>query len=62
MRHSRSRLVGAHRAIRKGLRHPNRLIGGATWLILLIMLAVLVRLVIVLIDGFWLFFIALMQP
>lgn len=57
-----ARFRSPHRHLKKGLTHPNRLIAAATWLLLLVLILVLVRLVAVLIDDFWLTIIAWMPP
>lgn len=56
------RAMRPHRHIKKGLTHPNRLVAAATWLVLLGVMLVLIRLVVVLAGDFWLFMITWMQP
>ncbi len=56
------RAPSPHRHLKKGLTHPNRLVAAATWFLLLVLVLVLARLVMILIDDFWVILIALMQP
>jgi hypothetical protein len=56
------RLRAPHRHLKRGLAHPDRRAVAATWLLLLVLMLVLARLVMVLVDDFWLFIIAWTQP
>lgn len=56
------RLPSPHRQLKKGLKHPNRFVAASSWLLLLVLLLVLIRLAIVLIGDFWVILIAWMQP
>ncbi|MCW3846018.1 hypothetical protein OF829_02125 [Sphingomonas sp. LB-2] len=56
------RIRSPHRHLKKGLTHPNRLVAAATWLLVLLLGWVLVRLVMALVDDFWLLVIVWSQP
>ncbi|MES2096491.1 MAG: hypothetical protein V4459_07000 [Pseudomonadota bacterium] len=51
-----------YRHLTKGLTHPHPLIAAAAWLGLLALLLVLARLIVALVDDFWLIVITLAQP